>query len=102
ANLNLFSKVVADDDGALRYVPGASKAGSQVTLRFEMDTLVLMHSVPHPLDPSPEWPAKPVSWEIFEAPALVRADVCCDSRPENARGFENNRLYQLSLREHTA
>lgn len=101
ANLNLFSKVVVDDDGALRYVPGASKAGSQVTLRFEMDTLVIMHGVPHPLDPSPEWPAKPVGWEILESAPMKRPDVCCDSRPENIRGFENNRLYQLSLPETT-
>lgn len=99
ANLNLFSKVVADDDGALRYVPGASKAGSHVDLRFEMDTLVVMHSVPHPLDPALEWPAKPVSYEVREAAPLAEHDVCRDARPENQRGFLNNHLYQLSLPE---
>lgn len=96
ANLNLFSKVVAGDDGALRYVESASKPGSHVDLRFEMDTLVVMNTAPHPLDPATEWPARPVRYEIREAAPMQHPDVCCDSRPENQRGFANNRLYQLS------
>jgi len=97
ANLNLFSKVVADGSGALRYVEGASRPGSFVDLRFEMDALVVMSAAPHPLNPAREYPAKPVRYEIREAPPMVHPDVCCDSRPENQRGFANNRLYQLSL-----
>lgn len=93
ANVNFFSKVVADADGALRYVPGATPAGAHVDLRFEMDTLVLMSSAPHPLDSAEQWPARPVAWEVRQAAPLAEQDVCRDARAENQRGFLNNRLY---------
>ena len=51
ANVNWFSKVVVADDGALTFDAGAAKAGASVELRFEMDTLVLFHTCPHPLEP---------------------------------------------------
>ena len=50
ANINFFSKVVADDSGAMQLVAGHARAGQYVDLRFEMDTLVLLHAGPHPLD----------------------------------------------------
>lgn len=94
ANVNFFSKVAADAQGRLRYVPGASPAGAQVQLRFEMDTLVVMTTAPHPLDPAEQWPAKPVAWELRMAAApLGEHDGCRDARPENQRGFLNNTLY---------
>lgn len=95
ANLNLFSKVTTDDDGFLRYVPDHSKAGSQVTLRFEMDTLVVMHSCPHPLDPAKHYPRKPVHLALCQAGPIREDDVCLNHCAENRRGFENNRLYHL-------
>src|SRR5271167_2384254 len=49
ANVNWFSKVSVDDDGTLRF-NGNSRAGQFVELRFEMDTLVLLHTCPHPLN----------------------------------------------------
>jgi len=96
ANLNLFSRVQTDDDGNLKYIPGASKAGDSVTLRFEMDTLVVMHSCPHPLDPAAQWPAKPVQWQLGEADPVSEPDVCQHACDENQRGFMNNYLYHLS------
>ncbi len=96
ANLNLFSRVETDDDGNLRYVPGASKAGDSITLRFEMDTLVVMHTCPHPLDPAQSWPAKPVTWQLGEAEPLQSDDACQHACGENERGFMNNYLYHLS------
>ena len=95
ANLNLFSKVASGDDGALCFDPGAAKAGNTVTLRFEMDTLVLMHTCPHPLNPAPEYPKKKVHLEMFKADPVGEDDYCLNFRPENARAFENNRLYYL-------
>lgn len=96
ANLNLFSRVETDDDGNLCYVPNAGKAGASVTLRFEMDTLVVMHSCPHPLDPAQQWPAKPVLWQLGEAEPLGDHDLCQHACGENERGFINNALYHLS------
>ena len=95
ANLNLFSKVVSGDDGALCFDPGAAKAGATTTLRFEMDTLVLMHTCPHPLNPAPAYPKKKVRLEMFKADPVTEDDYCLNLRPENARAFENNRLYYL-------
>ena len=95
ANLNLFSKVASGDGGALRFDPDAAKAGAAVTLRFEMDTLVLMHTCPHPLNPAPDYPKKKVRVEMLKADPVTADDYCLNFRPENARAFENNRLYYL-------
>src|SRR5262249_4139217 len=51
ANVNWFSKVAIDDVGRMMFDASAAKAGASVSLRFEMDTLVLLHTCPHPLDP---------------------------------------------------
>lgn len=95
ANLNLFAMVESDEEGRLRYVPGHCLSGARVTLRFEMDTLVLLHTCPHPLDPSAEYPRRGVAIGLGTAPPPGVDDICYRSRPENARGFENNRLYHL-------
>ena len=97
ANLNLFSKVRADDEGNLSLDDSAARAGASVSLRFEMDTLVLMHTCPHPLNTATEFPRKPVLCEIFKADPVGDDDFCRNFRPENQRGFENNRLYHLGL-----
>ena len=60
ANVNFFSKVAIGEDGALEFVSGHSAAGARVTLRFELDTLVVLTNTPHPLDPAHEWSARPV------------------------------------------
>jgi len=59
ANLNLFSEVSSDDEGKLR-LSRQSQAGDSITLRFEMDTLVVMHTCPHPLNTASDYPRKPV------------------------------------------
>ncbi|WNL43606.1 urea carboxylase-associated family protein [Halomonas sp. PAMB 3264] len=97
ANLNLFSRVESDNEGRLRYVSGHCQPGSRVTLRFEMDTLVLLHTCPHPLDPAKEYPHRGVDIALDTAAAPTIDDPCFQSRPENARGFANNRLYHLGL-----
>ncbi|MCC1495641.1 urea amidolyase associated protein UAAP1 [Alcanivorax sp. 1008] len=92
ANLNLFSKVVADAEGNLTLAEGCS-AGSHIDLRFEMDTLVVMHTCPHPLNLCAEWPARPVRYQIYQAMPLSDTDICRDSCDENQRGFLNNMHY---------
>lgn len=97
ANLNLFSRVVADDAGNLQLDASAAKAGASISLRFEMDTLVLLHSCPHPLNLAPIFPRQPVHCKILQAAPVGDDDFCKNFRPENRRGFENNRLYHLGL-----
>lgn len=93
ANVNWFSKVVVADNGGMALDKSAVRAGAKVVLRFEMDTLVLLHTCPHPFDPSPEYPRKPVTYEIDVAAPVGADDVCLNSAPENRRGFENNRIF---------
>ncbi|EMR12724.1 hypothetical protein MPL1_08898 [Methylophaga lonarensis MPL] len=96
ANVNWFSKVVADDSGVLSLSPNHSVAGSQLTLRFEMDTLVMLHTCPHPLDMrTDDYPAQPVKIELGLAEPVQEDDFCKNFRPENQRGFQNNALYYL-------
>lgn len=93
ANVNWFSRVATDESGALAFEAGAAKAGAMVELRFEMDTLVLFHTCPHPLNPSAVYPRRPVRFEILEGHPAAIDDACRLSAPENGRGFENNRIF---------
>ena len=44
--ISIFSARWRQTDGNMRYVPGHSSAGSTIDLRFEMDTLVVLHTCP--------------------------------------------------------
>jgi urea carboxylase-associated protein 2 len=85
ANINFFSKVVVDEHGTLRFVAGNSRAGARVTLRFELDTLLVLWCGPHPLDP--QWRARPVRLLLQAAQDAGAADPARTSCAENERGF---------------
>ncbi len=95
ANVNWFSKASVADDGTLVFDPDNSRTGGFVDLRFEMDTLVLLHTCPHPLNPAAHYPQNPVHLRFSKAPPVPGDDFCLNSRPENARGFANTELYRL-------
>lgn len=97
ANLNWFSKVLVNEEGAMQLDPTNSLAGGQVTLRFEMDTLVLLHTCPHPLDKSESYPDKLIQVELGVANEVKADDHCKNACEENTRGFKNNRLYHIGL-----
>jgi len=93
ANVNWFSKVAIDGSGAMTFDPAGSHAGAIVELRFEMDTLVLLHTCPHPLNPATAYPRKPVRYGILEGDKPSDSDACVRFAAENQRAFENNRLF---------
>lgn len=95
ANINWFSKVVTDADGNMALDASASKPGSSVTLRFEMDTLVLIHACPHPLKQADTYPRCPVGVTLGKAEPMSDDDICLNHCDENRRGFANNALYHL-------
>ncbi len=64
-------------------------------LRFEMATLVLLHTCPHPLNPATQYPRKPVGVRFGPAAPVGEDDYCKNYRPENVRGFANTRLYKM-------
>jgi urea carboxylase-associated protein 2 len=97
-NLNLFSKVTADEAGRLTFAPGNSKPGCRIDLRFELDTLVVLNTCQHPLDPDPEYHPRDVRLEVFRTVPPAADDVCRLSRPENERAFRNTENY-VALRD---
>lgn len=92
-NLNWFSKVVADEAGKLSFVPGHSKAGDAVELRFEIDTLVVLNTCQHPFDPDPVYRPRPVRLEVLAGELPAQDDPSFTVRPENLRAWENNETY---------
>ena len=94
-NLNLFSKVVADDEGHLSFVTGHSKAGSFIDLRFEMDTLVVLNTAQHPLDPDSVYHPRRVKLEVFKTEPPAADDPSFTVRPENARAHHTTEEFYL-------
>ena len=97
ANLNLFSKVAVDESGNLAFDESAASAGSYVDLRFEMDTLVILHTCPHPLNPAEVYPRKPVTYQLRPSEPVAVDDLCMNHCAENQRGFKNTELFTLGL-----
>jgi uncharacterized protein len=95
ATVNFFSKVVVDELGNISYVSDNSPKGSYIALRAEMNVLVLLSATPHPMDPDPEYHAKPVELSISRVPAPRSDDRCRNLCPENTRGFVMTELYFL-------
>lgn len=93
--VNLFSKVSCKEDGSLHFAPGHSKKGDTITLRSEMDVLIILSNTPNPLDPSSNYPSVPVEITITDAAPLEENDICVNHRPENRRAFENTWDYVL-------
>lgn len=96
ANVNLFSEVRSDEQGQLQ-LARRSQAGDEVVLRFEMDTLVLLHTCPHPMNNDEHYPRGAVEIYLEKAAPIEDDDLCLNSRPENRRGFQNNALYHFGL-----
>jgi urea carboxylase-associated protein 2 len=94
ANVNWFSKVWADEDGTMRFDPGHSGPGGFVDLRFEMDSLILLHTCPHPLNTAVQYPRGPIVVRIGAANPVAADDYCKNFRPENVRGFANTEFYR--------
>ena len=94
ANVNWFSKVSIAEDGSMRFDRGNSHAGDFVDLRFEMNSLVLLHTCPHPLNPAQLYPRNPIVLQLSKADPAGADDFCRNSTPENGRGFANTELYR--------
>ena len=94
-NINFFSKVEVLDDGSMHFVTGNAVAGDYVELRAEMNTLVILNSCQHPMDPSSTYASKQVELTLKRVPNPGPNDPCRTFRPENARGFTLTDRYFL-------
>lgn len=97
-NINFFSKVAADSEGRLSFIENHSRAGDSIDLRFEMDTLVVLNTCAHPLDPGPVYHPRKVRLEVFHSAPAQEDDACLTVRPENARAWRNTEDFYLLAR----
>lgn len=95
ACVNVFSKVATHDDldGTLIFVSGWSKSGDWLSLRAEVDLLLVTAAVPHPMDPC--WSPAAVQVEVTESGPVSEDDPSMTFRPESARALEQARLVTL-------
>lgn len=93
ANVNWFSRVVADEAGALRFDASKRAPGQFVDLRFDMHALVVVSTCPHPLDPSTQWSPSPVRMVAWRCGLAGTDDFCRNFRPENGRALTNTARY---------
>jgi len=94
-NVNFFSKVEVALDGSMQFIPDFAPAGSTVELRAEMNTLVILDTCQHPMDPDPVFVQRPVKLTVKQVGAPDADDFCRNFRPENARGFTLTERYFL-------
>jgi urea carboxylase-associated protein 2 len=94
ACINFFSKVCADEAGRLHFETDHCKEGESVTLRAEMDLLVVLSNAPHPLHPPGEYPRVPVEVTVAPTSPAQEKDFCRTFRPECTRAMAlTERLY---------
>jgi len=86
-NVNFFVKVTADPDGFLTFATDAARPGSEVTLRAEMNVLVVLSNTPHPLEPGTRYAPKPALLRLAAGEPAGVDDPCRHACPENERGF---------------
>jgi uncharacterized protein len=94
-NVNFFSKVAVHEDGSMHFIEGHSKAGAAIELRAEMNTLVILNSCQHPMDPDPTYRQTPSTLTLKRVPPPSADDPCRRFRPENERGFILTERYFL-------
>lgn len=95
SNINWFNRCDISEDGSIKLNESHSSKGTKITLRIEMDCLVLLHTCPHPMSQAGTYPDTRVSLSLSDAPPVTEDDLCLNSCDENRRGFENNKLYHL-------
>jgi len=93
ANVNFFVKVTVSEDGTLSFAANHSTPGAAVTLRMDMNVLVVLSNTPHPLDSRTSYAPTPVKLRLFEIGPRPEDDVVFHHRPENARAFALTDLY---------
>ena len=91
ANINFFSKVTANDAGELTFHRTHSKAGGYVDLSFEMDTLVVLSTAPHPLDTTTTYQPGAVHLAAFTTSSAAASE--CKQIAENLRGLHNTHRF---------
>lgn len=84
-----FAPITVDADGAFHWRDPGPPPGASVTLRAEMDLLLVLSNCPHPLDPRPDFAPEPIELLVWRGPPTPPDDPCRTRCDEARRAFEN-------------
>jgi urea carboxylase-associated protein 2 len=87
--LNLFKDVRIAQGGETVLDIGPYPPGRFVTLRAEMDLIVVLANCPHVLDPRPDYAVTPLRATAWRSPVTPEADPIRNATPEGLRAFLN-------------
>lgn len=90
-NVNLFRGVRVGDDGSLVLAP-PSAPGSEVVLRCDLDVLVTIVNVPHPIDDRPAYTAGRLRVTAWHGDPAAADDAARTATPEAERAHHNTDL----------
>lgn len=89
ACVNFFKGVRIGPDGATTPDVGPFAPGRHVTLRAEMDLIVVAANCPHVLDPRPDYRVTPLRATAWRGPVTPPSDPVRNATPEGLRAFLN-------------
>jgi urea carboxylase-associated protein 2 len=87
--LNWFKAVRIEADGAVAMDAGPFAPGRSITLRAEMDVIVVLANCPHVLDPRAEYSVTPLRATAWRGPQTAADDPIRTATPEGLRAFLN-------------
>jgi uncharacterized protein len=87
--INWFKGVRIAADGATLLQAGPFTPGRTLTLRTEMDVLVVLANCPHRLDSRPAYSVTPVRVSAWRGPVTPADDPIRNATPEGLRAFLN-------------
>lgn len=87
--VNLFKGTRIEEDGTITPLVGPYEAGRAMTLRAEMDVIVVIANCPHVLDPRADWSVTPLRATAWRGPVTPADDAIRNATPEGLRAFLN-------------
>lgn len=91
--INLFKGTRIKADGAVTPIVGPFSGGRTVTLRAEMDVIVVLANCPHVLDPRSEYCVTPLRVTAWRGPVTPHDDAVRNATPEGLRAYLNSEDY---------
>lgn len=87
-SISFFQGVRVADDGTLDWT-GSAGPGTHVTLVAELDLILLVANVAHPMDPQPGYDVGPLRVHAWRGAATSPGDERFDASPEANRAYLN-------------
>jgi uncharacterized protein len=91
--VNFFKPVRVAADGGLAVDVGPFAPERQITLRLEMDVILIIANCAHVLDPRPDYRVTPAHFIAWRGPVTPEDDEVRNATPEGQRAFLNTEDY---------